>query len=307
MAGRWFERDDEPAVVLHELLLYEMGFTSDEAQAALVGRNVRVAVSTRPNTSPLAGLFGGNAPPTTADGPETHTLELRVAGILRERFGNEPAAFVDEIWAMQTDVFLPMGLAREMWERRPSREGLRSLLLVARRLEDVPAVEEAASAGGLQVRSVREAVERIRQSLQAATVVAAFLAGIAVFVSALGIVNTMVMSILERTREIGLLKALGATDADVGLLFLAEAAILGLCGGAIGVGLAAGLGMAGDRVGRAKIEEAFLMPFEGTLFQLPWWLVAGGLAFAVTTSLAAAIVPALRAARVDPVRALRHE
>lgn len=181
------------------------------------------------------------------------------------------------------------------------------MLLVAKTTEDAARVEEAVAARGLQVRSVREAFDGIKKWLKGATIVAGFLAFVAVFVAALGIVNTMVMSVLERTREIGLLKALGATDRDVAALFLAESAILGLAGGVLGIGLSVGLGAIGNQQGRQLIEKATMMPFEATLFVFPWWLLGGGLAFSVGVGLIAALVPALRAARVDPVVALRHE
>lgn len=304
LAGRWFRADDERAVVVHELLLYEMGFTSDEAQSALVGRTIRL--SARPGGGGLAGLMPG-MPAPKSDAPPLFTEDLEIVGVIRERFGAESAAFVDEVWAMQADLFIPQTTARAMFERRPGREGPRSMLLVAKTMEDASKVEEAVAARGLQVRSVREAFDSIKKWLKGATIVAGFLAFVAVFVAALGIVNTMVMSVLERTREIGLLKALGATDRDVAALFLAESAILGLGGGLLGIGLSMGLGAVGNLQGRQQIEKAMMMPFEGTLFVFPWWLLAGGLAFSVGVGLVAALVPALRAARVDPVVALRHE
>jgi putative ABC transport system permease protein len=287
IAGRWFDSDTEHGVVVHELLLYEMGLTSDEQQAAVVGRPMNIM--------------------THVGSEYVSVATIPIVGVIRERFGSESAAFVDEIWAMQADLFLPQAFARELWNRRPNREGPRSMLLVARTTEDTAAVEDAATARGLQVRSVREAFDGIKKWLRGATIVAGFLSLVAVFVAALGIVNTMVMSVLERTREIGLLKSLGATDGDVAALFLAESGILGLAGGLLGVGTSVALGAIGNQVGRSMIEQQMMMPFEGTLFAFPWWLVAGGLAFAVAVGLAAALVPALRAARVDPVVALRHE
>lgn len=250
-------------------------------------------------------LFGGGNGP--ASGPPAYELELPIVGVVRERFGEERATFVEEAWAMQTDLFLPISLARELWDRQPARGGLPATLVVARGLADVEAIEKTVDERGLEARSVREAVDGMKRSLSVVTVVASALAGIALFVSALGIVNTLVMSVLERTREIGLLKALGATDGDVAAVFLVEAGLLGVFGGALGAALGFGLALVGDELGRRKVEELFLMPFKGHLFAFPWWLALGALGFAVTTSLLAAIVPTLRAARIDPVRALRHE
>jgi putative ABC transport system permease protein len=302
IAGRWFASDDEHAIVVHELLLYEMGFTSDAAQAAVVGKKLRLTARMGGGAMAafLPSVNGSKGAPLFAE-------DVTIAGVLRERFGTEPAAFVDEIWAMQADLFVPRGFARRLWDRRPNREGPRSMLLVAKSTEATAEVEEAATARGLQVRSVREAFDGIKKWLRGATIVAGFLSLVAVFVAALGIVNTMVMSVLERTREIGLLKSLGADDSDVAALFLAEAGILGLAGGLLGVGASVALGAVGNSVGRSMIEQQMMMPFDVALFRFPWWLTTGGLAFAVAVALLAALVPALRAARVDPVVALRHE
>ncbi len=309
LGGRWFESDDERGVVVHELLLYDMGFTSDAQQAALVGRTIRLTSrETKRGNSYMEMIFGGNGGARKrSTAPVKYVEELPLLGVIRERFGMEPASVVEEAWAMQSDVFLPIGLARELWDRHENRDPPRGLLLVADTMDGVPAIEEAVRKKGLQVRSVREVVERVKQMLAGVTVMAMFLAGIAVFVAALGIVNTMVMSVLERTREIGLLKALGATDRDVARLFMAEAALLGLAGGVVGVVVAYGLSLVGDAFGRQRISEMFFMPFEGSLFHFPPWLAGGGLAFALVTSLVAALIPALRASRVDPVEALRHE
>jgi putative ABC transport system permease protein len=302
IAGRWFRADDESAVVVHELLLWEMGLTSDEQQAAVVGRRMRV---TARSGGGLTLMIPGLA--SNGERSALFTEELEIVGVIRERFGTESAAFVDEIWAMQADLFLPQATARALWERRGGNDGPRSMLLVAKTVDDAARVEEAVAARGFQVRSVRDAFESIKKYLRAATIVAGFLSLVAVFVAALGIVNTMVMSVLERTREIGLLKSLGATDRDVSGLFLAEAGILGLVGGVLGVSASLGLGTAGNYLGRRMIEQAMMMPFDGTLFAFPLWLVLGGLGFSVGVALVAALVPALRAARVDPVVALRHE
>jgi ABC-type lipoprotein release transport system permease subunit len=303
LAGRWFESDTERGIVVHELLLWKLGLTSDAAQESAVGRKARLVA--RRTASGIGLFFGGGAGSSTA--PVLYEEEVPILGVVRERFGDERATFVEEAFAMQADVFVPQAYARELWNRQPNRGGPQAILLTARTLDDVERIETALQDRGLEVRSVRKGVEGVQRSLSVVTIIASALAGIALFVSALGIVNTLVMSVLERTREIGLLKALGATDGDVARIFLVEAGVLGLGGGIVGAGLGFGLALVLNEVGRGMVEEALLMPFKGDLFQFPWWLAAGALGFAVATSLLAAVVPTLRAARVDPVRALRHE
>ncbi len=307
LAGRWFNADDERAVVMHEVLLYQLGYTSDEAQAALVGETLRLVARKGGGRNVLAMMMSAGTSTRSAGGEILYTEELPIVGVLKERYGNEPSSVVEEGWSMQTDFFVPLGLAEDLWRRNDKNEGVPALLLEAETIDHVEAIEDAGRERGLRVQSVRGVVERIKQSLGGATLIASLLAGIAVFVAALGIVNTMVMSVMERTREIGLLKALGARSQDVVALFLMEGGILGLGGGLLGLGLARALGALGNDIGRTRIEEMFQMPFTGDLFKFPTWLLVGGVVFAVVTSLVASVVPSLRAARIDPVRALRHE
>ncbi|MCG3136016.1 MAG: hypothetical protein HMLKMBBP_03811 [Planctomycetes bacterium] len=302
LAGRWFARDDEPGVVIHEYVLYRMGITSDEAQAALVGKTIRLTARKSTAMQQAAAMLGIGP---RGDAPVAYTEDVPVLGVIRERFGMERANVLEEAFAMQADLFLATDFARKLWDRQEGRGGPQAMLLTAESIGDVESVESRVGDMGLEVRSIREGVQAMQTFLNVMTAVASVLAGIAVFVAALGIVNTLVMSVLERTKEIGLLKALGATDGDVARLFVAEAALLGFAGGAIGTALGWALSLVGDAIGRRLIEQAFLMPYEGDLFRFPAWLTFAGLAFAVVVACTAAIVPTLRAARVDPVAALR--
>jgi len=128
---------------------------------------------------------------------------------------------------------------------------------------------------------------------------------LALAVATLGIINTLVMAILERRREIGILKALGAADRDVKQLFFVEAGVMGLLGGILGVGF-------GWLVGRAvTIGTNFYLKRQSLpstdVFSVPWWLVLLAIAVAVLVSLVAGLYPASRAARLNPVEALRYE
>jgi putative ABC transport system permease protein len=128
---------------------------------------------------------------------------------------------------------------------------------------------------------------------------------LALAVASMGIVNTLVMAIRERRREIGVFKALGASDRDIRQLFFAEAGVMGLAGGLAGVALGWGIGRAIQFATGAYLRSMSL-PVEN-IWTVPWWLAAGGIAFALVISLAAGIYPASRAARLDPVQALRYE
>jgi ABC-type lipoprotein release transport system permease subunit len=128
---------------------------------------------------------------------------------------------------------------------------------------------------------------------------------IALLTAALGIVNTMVMSIIERRREIGVLKALGADLREIRLLYLIESAVIGAIGAVIGIIV----GWLGTRVVsmifRAIMEREEMMVFDP--FMLPLWLILVAFCFGVGVAMIAGLYPASRAARVDPVQALRSE
>jgi putative ABC transport system permease protein len=128
---------------------------------------------------------------------------------------------------------------------------------------------------------------------------------IALTTASLGIINIMVMSILERKREIGVLKSLGADERDIRALFLVESSVIGALGAGVGLLLGWGITQA------ASVIARYFMRKEGVpevdLFALPWWLILTALALGIGVSLLAGLYPAARAARVDPVAALRNE
>jgi ABC-type antimicrobial peptide transport system permease subunit len=154
--------------------------------------------------------------------------------------------------------------------------------------------------------SIVDQLEQFRTIFLIIDSVLGLLGGISLLVASFGIANTMIMSILERTREIGIMKAIGAEDREIKLIFFVEAAVLGLVGGVIGV-----LGAwAVDAIAN-RLAYRFILKPQGAsfvdFFSLPLWLSLGAILFALIVSILAALYPAARAARIDPVRALRHD
>src|SRR5439155_8195435 len=130
---------------------------------------------------------------------------------------------------------------------------------------------------GFQAFSLTDALQGAKRAFIILDIVLSLIGSIALAVSSLGIVNTMVMSILERTREIGIMKAIGGSDADIRRIFLVEASAIGVLGGVAGVVL-------GWIVGRginfgANIYIESQGGTAGNLFSLPIWLIAGAIGF----------------------------
>lgn len=154
--------------------------------------------------------------------------------------------------------------------------------------------------------SIVDQMEQIRTIFLIIDSALGLLGGISLLVASFGIANTMIMSILERTREIGIMKAIGAEDREIKLIFFVEAAVIGLSGGVLGTLLAWGI----DGVANRAAYRFILKPQGASFvdfFSLPPYLSLGAILFALIVSILAALYPAIRAARVDPVRALRHD
>ena len=127
------------------------------------------------------------------------------------------------------------------------------------------------------------------------------IAAISLLVGGIGIMNTMYTAVIERTKEIGTMKAVGAKNSDILFIFLFESGLLGLVGGAIGIGIGIGLG---------KIAEYFAASALGTdLFHavFPWYLIVGALAFSFFIGTISGVLPAMQAAKLKPADALRYE
>lgn len=159
---------------------------------------------------------------------------------------------------------------------------------------------------GLGSFSIVDQLDQIRTVFLIINSVLGLLGGISLLVASFGIANTMIMSILERTREIGIMKAIGAEDREIKLIFFFEAAVIGLTGGIIGSLAAWGIDALANRLAYRfvlKPQGASFVDF----FSLPPYLWLGAIVFALAVSVLAALYPASRAARIDPVRALRHD
>ena len=134
----------------------------------------------------------------------------------------------------------------------------------------------------------------------AMTLIVAFIGAVSLLVAGIGIMNIMLVSVAERTREIGVRKAIGARRGQVLAQFFIEALIL--CGSGCAIGWAIGMGLG------ALVNYVAIIKVTGTLPPLPWiQTIAIAAAFAVVVTLAFGTYPAFRAASLDPIEALRYE
>jgi putative ABC transport system permease protein len=213
-------------------------------------------------------------------------------------------------------VFLPLALAESLHVMQPTdlREISRaatdqpvysSVSVRVKNPSQVQKVEDAIKKMGFNTFSILDASRSIQQFFKVLDVFLGIFGSLALAVAFIGIVNTLVMAILERRREIGIMKAIGASDGDIKKLFFAEAGAMGILGGIVGVALGWALGQV-INVGTNVYLRSQSFPPEH-FWSVPWWLVVFALLFSFLVSLAAGLYPAGRAARLDPVQALRYE
>jgi putative ABC transport system permease protein len=210
-------------------------------------------------------------------------------------------------------VFLPLKLARDLHVMQSNLRdtaasdspGYTSLSVRVGNPNQVPAVEDAIKKMGFSAFSIVDATRSMRQFFAVLDGFLAIFGSLALAVASIGIVNTLVMAILERRREIGIMKALGASDADVRGLFFAEAGAMGLVGGAVGVTLGWAIGRLINFGMNIYLQRQHFPPAE--IWSVPLWLVLSAIAFSIVVSLLSGLYPAARAAHLDPVQALRYE
>ncbi len=307
-AGRFFDSESDDACLISADFAKRL---TDAKPATLVGKTITLGYASAGAPSPAPMMPGLAAMmPGAAVNIQRIEKPFRVIGIIERQAGPNPVA------ALFSAVMIPMAKARDMGNYDLSspqallrnlsdRRSYGSATVKVARPQDTGEVEKKIRDLGFTAFSIGDVLQNQKRAFILFDLFLGLVGSIALTVASLGIVNTMVMSILERTREIGVMKAIGGSDEDVRRIFLVEAALIGLMGGLFGLALGWGVG----RI--INIGANYYLQRQGVpatnLFLIPWWLVAGGLTFALLVSLVAGSFPAMRAARLDPIRALRHD
>jgi len=241
-----------------------------------------------------------------AQGVETRkNLSLRVVGVLKETRGESD-------WS----IYMPLEqikLLNEWSQNRRinyNKEGYSQVIVKVGNVDQVLDISDQITQMGFQAFTPQSFVEGINNFYNVLQIIFGGVGAIALLVAAIGIANTMAMSILERTREIGLMKAVGATNRDVLAIFLGEAAGIGFIGGLGGVliGWLAGQGInVLAMVYLASQASQQGGPPPSLAVYTPLWLPLFALIFATIIGMLSGLYPALRAATMIPVLALKYE
>lgn len=241
---------------------------------------------------------------------EDNILRLPIVGIRPELSFFWPQAIVrgEAIVALDLGKQLPtMGFSTlmQLYRRGETEQGYSSVFVRGSSPEAAEELRHSIENMGYEVIAWADALEELETFLWIFDSIMVLLGGVGLLVATLGIANTMLTSMLERTREIGILIAIGASERDVRRIYFVEAVTIGLIGGALGLAggwLATHLGnyVVYEFVAPAGVERI-------AVFLMPPWLAGAGVVLAVVVAWIGGAYPAYRAARIDPVRALRHD
>ncbi len=256
----------------------------------------------------LNALRQATAGATTQNKPEMFYREFTIVGVTRAASEEEEQAPWDP-FKLDADVILPYASATDLFFQHPGAkdDGVNRVVLMADRDENVKGVVDAVREMGLQGNGLLEFIEKQRLMFLLIFGGMTCVAAVAMIVAALGITNTMLISVLERTREIGIMKAVGARSGHLQAIFLVEGALIGAVGGGLGLLLAWLASFPGDAWVRQIASEKLKEKIDESIFVYPAWLQIAVVGSAVLITVLAAVYPARRAARLDPVAALRHE
>ena len=331
MQGGFFSSDMAPEVILQKSFAAELlGKTpkpgSEEAPVAdlakpLLGKEMtmryaeQVAGNAAGDMADAKGQLQTESGGDAADAaPSTysivsHELKLKIVGVT----DLDPDSMRGPVRAR---VLLPLKLLQGLHVVQPTAlrdttqatSKVPTYATVSVRVKDpakIQAVEDAIKKMGFNTFSMLDATRSLRRFFTILDLFLGIFGSLALAVASIGIVNTLVMAILERRREIGIMKAIGASDGDVKSLFFAEAGVMGAFGGALGVALGWTIGRVINAGTNIYLRRQDLSPEQ--IWFVPWWLVGGAIVFAIVVSLVSGLYPAARAARLDPVQALRYE
>ena len=304
MQGRFFSSPNADEAILQAEFAKEL----DPQTASLIGKDLVLRYAERQSLPAQPGDPADNSGGFSVIPKEKH---LRIMGVVE----TEPASGFGGFGTGRLLIPLPLAETLRAAQVNDLRDILRdsssdkptysSLTVRVKSPSLVEATEAKLKELGFTAFSLLDASKSLRIFFSVFDLLLGIFGSLALAVATLGIINTLFMAILERRREIGVLKALGAADRDVKQLFFVEAGVMGLFGGMLGT-------LLGWLIGRSLTLGTNLYLHRQNLpgvdiSSVPWWLVLGGIGFAVFVSLAAGLYPASRAARLDPVQALRYE
>jgi len=312
VTGRFFSSPNAEEAILHNDLAQQLADQGNFKPNDLIGQEITIRY---PQRKPVVAPANQTPTDIVANGEfgagftiQSAEIKVKVVGLVGGEsagpggFGGSrimlPLDYVEKLNAVQ-------GFDLREVVANPGETIYPSLTMLIDNPNHVQAVEDAVKQLGFGAFSLFDAAKNLQLLFKVFDSFLFVFGGLALAVASLGIVNTLVMAILERRHEIGVMKALGAADRDVRQLFFAEAGVMGLVGGVLGVLFGWSLGKLINFGLNKWLENQNVSPEK--IWLVPFWLVGAAIGFSVLVSLVAGLYPASQAAKLDPVKALRYE
>jgi ABC-type antimicrobial peptide transport system permease subunit len=208
------------------------------------------------------------------------------------------------------NAFMPLDTVKKILEETAKAERKRydrnapysQAIAYVDEVENVLTLTESLRAMGFQTSSMTDYLKQMQKQMSMIQTVLGSIGAVSLLVAALGITNTMVMSIYERTKEIGIMKVIGANLPDIRKMFLVEAAMIGFGGGLTGVFLSCILSYGANKLLAPLVSES-----GNALSLIPFWLPLAALAFSTAVGVLAGYSPARRAMNLSALESLRNE
>ena len=315
LKGKFFSSNEADEIVILKDFAKEL---NDKDATAVVGQQVTLRYGERqalPSDTSGRPAMAAQDSENAGDSGDSYgfsvvrkTQTVKVVGIIDE----EPYGGMRTV--SRGRIFLPVGTMERLnmaqfTDMRSSIRGTgKNYMTLTVRVKDpgkVQAVQDAVNKMGFRTFSILDATKSLRRFFTVLDVFLGIFGSLALAVATLAIINTLVMAVLERRREIGVMKAIGASDGDVKKLFFTEAGAMGFFGGLLGIVLGFAIGKA-INIGTGFYLVRHQLPAE-PVWILPPWLIGAAIAFSIVVSLLAGLYPASRAARLDPVQTLKYE
>ncbi|MAG78577.1 hypothetical protein CL616_04400 [archaeon] len=282
---------DETARVIEDIQSFEIlegrNLEDDDVYVTIVGYNLYTE-----------DYF--EKPVETGDKIYIEGVKFKVVGII-DKIGNAQD---------DTQLIIPIDTAKELFDSDDEIYGIMVKItegeepsVVAERIEEElrDFRDEDEGAESFQVQTFEQILEQVGAVLGIISAVLIGIAAISLLVGGIGIMNTMYTAVLERTKEIGVMKSIGGTNKDIMLIFLIESGLYGLVGGGVGVIFGAIMSLIVAKIAGAALGIDYFQA------SITWWLVFGALGFSFVVGVISGVFPARQASKMQPVDALRYE
>jgi len=333
--GRKLTSDDMDKIMVGSQFVQDMGFGGHPKD--LLGQRVLLNIQTGPGSGPDWGALP-QQPPLNADkswyeaqGNAGIDIPAEIVGIMNNGTLDNGQSYINIAWARKLMTRVSWQWDQQKPEDQQSsnqklgqpytpsipklslvkeddftRNGYATIILKVDDQANITSVADAIKKIGYGANTAKAMLDQINRILTMVGIVLALIGGISLFVASIGIINTMIMATFERVREIGVMRACGATRGTIRKLFTFEAGLLGFWGGVLALITSVGLGQVAHLIVNKTHASLGNIPIE-KIGNFPWWLIVGVIVFTSLLGMVAGLYPAIRASRMDPVEALRYE